>query len=162
MEKKRIYFKSQDRLSDFIEQKEKAIKEKRQTVQWERHRNSDWRSRKSLLKQLRSSPESPNKPVKQEKKSDHEVLIIKENAELTEFTNGNELPENLKHNFYEIANLGDGISLKNIKKKEFLGCNHCSKENFAGGLLADDVGYTTQLLYFIEWHSQRTMVTNLT
>ncbi len=152
---KRIYFKSQDRLSDFIEQKEKAIKEKRQTVQWEDTEIPIDEAEK-FIKTAKKQFESPNKPVKQEKKSDHEVLIIKENAELTEFTNGNELPENLKHNFYEIANLGDGISLKEHQKEGISWLQSLFKENFAGGLLADDMGLgkTLQLLYFIEWHSQ--------
>ena len=152
---KRIYFKSQERLSDFIEQKEKAIKEKRQTVQWDDTEIPIDEAEK-FIKTAKKQFESPNKPVKQEKKSDHEVLIIKENAELTEFTNGNELPENLKHNFYEIANLGDGISLKEHQKEGISWLQSLFKENFAGGLLADDMGLgkTLQLLYFIEWHSQ--------
>ena len=32
---KKIYFKTPEKLNDFIEQKEKAIKEKKQTVEWE-------------------------------------------------------------------------------------------------------------------------------
>lgn len=152
---KRIYFKSQEKLSDFIEQKEKAIKEKKQTVQWEDTEIPIDEAEK-FIKTAKKQFENPNKPVKQENRSDHEVLIIKENAELTEFTNGNELPENLKHNFYEISNLRDGISLKEHQKEGISWLQSLFKENFAGGLLADDMGLgkTLQLLYFIEWHSQ--------
>ena len=152
---KRIYFKSQERLSDFIEQKENAIKEKKQFVQWE-DTEIPIEEAEKFIKTAKRQFENPNKPVKQERQTEHEVLIIKENAELTEFSNGNELPENLKHNFYEIPNLGNGISLKEHQKEGISWLQSLFKENFAGGLLADDMGLgkTLQLLYFIEWHSQ--------
>ena len=152
---KRIYFKSPERLSDFIEQKEKAVKEKKQTVQWE-ETEIPIEDAEKFIKTAKKQFENPNKPVKQEKKTDHEVLIIKENAELTEFSNGNELPENLKHNFYEISNLENSISLMEHQKEGISWLQSLFKENFAGGLLADDMGLgkTLQLLYFIEWHCQ--------
>ena len=152
---KRIYFKSPERLSDFIEQKEKAVKEKKQTVQWE-DTEIPIEDAEKFIKTAKKQFENPNKPVKQEKKTDHEVLIIKENAELTEFSNGNELPENLKHNFYEISNLENSISLMEHQKEGISWLQSLFKGNFAGGLLADDMGLgkTLQLLYFIEWHSQ--------
>ena len=152
---KRIYFKSPERLSDFIEQKEKAVKEKKQTVQWE-DTEIPIEDAEKFIKTAKKQFENPNKPVKQEKKTDHEVLIIKENAELTEFSNSNELPENLKHNFYEISNLDSEISLMEHQKEGISWLQSLFKENFAGGLLADDMGLgkTLQLLYFIEWHCQ--------
>jgi HJR/Mrr/RecB family endonuclease len=152
---KRIYFKSPERLSDFIEQKEKAVKERKQSVQWEEI-EIPIEDAEKFIKTAKKQFENPNKPVKQEKKTDHEVLIIKENAELTEFSNGNELPANLKHNFYEISNLENSISLMEHQKEGISWLQSLFKENFAGGLLADDMGLgkTLQLLYFIEWHSQ--------
>lgn len=152
---KRIYFKSPEKLSNFIEQKEKAVKEKKQTVQWE-DTEIPIEEAEKFIKTAKKQFENPNKPVKQEKKTDHEVLIIKENAELTEFSNGNELPDNLKHNFSEISNLDNGISLMEHQKEGISWLQSLFKENFAGGLLADDMGLgkTLQLLYFIEWHSQ--------
>jgi HJR/Mrr/RecB family endonuclease len=152
---KRIYFKSLERLSDFIEQKEKAVKEKKETVQWEES-EIPIEDAEKFIQTAKKQFENPNKPVKQEKKTDHEVLIIKENAELTEFSNNNELPENLKHNFYEISNLDNRISLMEHQKEGISWLQSLFKGNFAGGLLADDMGLgkTLQLLYFIEWHSQ--------
>lgn len=152
---KRIYFKSQEKLSDFIKQKENAVREKKQTVQWE-DTEIPLEEAEKFIKTAKKQFENPNKPVKQEKKTDHEVLIIKENAELTEFSNGNELPENLKDNFYCISNLENGIALKEHQKKGISWLQSLFKENFAGGLLADDMGLgkTLQLLYFIEWHCQ--------
>jgi len=152
---KKIYFKTTEKLNDFIEQKEKAVKEKKHTVEWENAEIPIDEAEK-FIKTAKKQFETPNKPVKQEKKTDNEVLIIKENAELTEFSNGNELPENLKHSFYEIPNLNNGISLKEHQKEGVSWLQSLYKENFAGGLLADDMGLgkTLQLLYFIEWHSQ--------
>jgi SNF2 family DNA or RNA helicase/HJR/Mrr/RecB family endonuclease len=152
---KRIYFKSPERLSDFIEQKEKAVKENKQTVLWE-ETEIPIEDAEKFIKNAKKQFENTNKPVKREKDTDHEVLIIKENAELTEFSNGNELPENLKHNFYEIANLENSISLMAHQKEGISWLQSLFKENFAGGLLADDMGLgkTLQLLYFIEWHCQ--------
>lgn len=152
---KKIYFKTPEKLNGFIEQKEKAIKEKKRTVEWE-NVEIPIEDAEKFIRAAKKQFENPNKPIKQEKKSDHEVLIIKENAELTEFSNGNELPENLKHSFYEIPNLNNGISLKEHQKEGISWLQSLFKENFAGGLLADDMGLgkTLQLLYFIEWHSQ--------
>lgn len=152
---KRIYIKSPEKLSDFIEQKEKAVKEKKQTVQWE-ETEIPIEDAEKFIKIAKKQFEHPNKPVKQENKTDHEVLIIKENAEITEFSNGNELPTNLKHNFYEVTNLENKISLMEHQKEGISWLQSLFKENLAGGLLADDMGLgkTLQLLYFIEWHSQ--------
>ena len=152
---KKIYFKTPEKLNDFIVQKENAVKEKKKTVEWENAEIPIEDAEKFIIT-AKKQFEHPDKPVKQDKKTDLEVLIIKENAELTEFTNGNELPDNLKHNFYEITNLETGISLKEHQREGISWLQSLYKENFAGGLLADDMGLgkTLQLLYFIEWHSQ--------
>ena len=152
---KRIYFKSHERLSEFIEQKEKAVKGMKLTVQWEETEISIEDAEK-FIKTAKKQFENPNKPVLKDGQTDLEVLIIKENAELTEFSNGNELPDNLKHNFYEISNLENSISLMDHQKEGISWLQSLFKENFAGGLLADDMGLgkTLQLLYFIEWHFQ--------
>ncbi len=152
---KKIYFKTPEKLNDFIEQKEKAINEKKQTVVWE-NAEIPIEDAVKFIKIAKKQFENPRKPIKHEKQTDHEVLIIKENAELTEFSNGNELPENLKHSFYEIPNLKNNITLKEHQKEGVSWLQSLFKENFAGGLLADDMGLgkTLQLLYFIEWHSQ--------
>lgn len=152
---KRIYFKSQEKLSDFIEQKEKAVNDKRSTFEWE-NIEIPIEAAEQFITTAKKQFENPTKPVKKENNSDHEVLIIKENAELTEFTNSNELPDNLKHSFYEISNLEVGVSLKEHQREGISWLQSLFKENFAGGLLADDMGLgkTLQLLYFIEWHSQ--------
>jgi len=152
---KKIYFKTLEKLNDFIEQKEKAIKEKKQTFKWENAEIPISEAEK-LINPAKKQFKNPNNLIKQDKKIDYEVLIIKENAELTEFSNTNKLPENLKHNFYEILNLNNNIILKEHQREGVSWLQSLLKENFAGGLLADDMGLgkTLQILYFIEWHSQ--------
>lgn len=152
---KKIYFKTLEKLNDFIEQKEKAIKEKKQTFKWENAEIPIDEAEK-LINPAKKQFENPNNLIKQDNKTDYEVLIIKENAELTEFSNTNEFPENLKHNFYEIPNLNNDIILKEHQREGVSWLQSLFKENFVGGLLADDMGLgkTLQILYFIEWHSQ--------
>lgn len=152
---KRLYFPSPEKLYAFIEQKEKAIKENKLIVHWE-NTEIPIEDAERFIQTAKKQFENQNKPVKQEKKTDNEVLIIKENAELTEFINGNELPEHLRHHFYKIPNLNTGISLKEHQKEGVSWLQSLFKEKFAGGLLADDMGLgkTLQLLYFIEWHCQ--------
>ena len=152
---KRIYFKSHEKLSDFIAQKVQAVKEMKETLNWE-NTEIPIEEAEKFIRTAKKQFENPFKPLKQEKKSDQEVLIIKENAELTEYTNGHELPDNFKHNFYSISNLDIGITLKEHQKEGISWLQALFKENFTGGLLADDMGLgkTLQLLYFLEWHSQ--------
>ena len=153
---KRIFFKTSDKLLDFIEQKEKAVKNGQKIVQWE-DVEIPLEDAEKFIHVAKQQFENPKTPVKSEKKSDTEVLIIKENAELTEFTNGNELPEQLQHKFSKIDNLTDGISLKDHQREGISWLQSLFKEKLGGGLLADDMGLgkTLQLLYFIEWHSQQ-------
>src|SRR5690606_21684263 len=89
---KKIYFKTPQRLNEFIEKKENAIKNNKQTVEWE-NAEIPIEDAENFIKSAKKQFENPNKPIKQDKKTDHEVLIIKENAELTEFSNANKLPE---------------------------------------------------------------------
>ncbi|MCF8448191.1 MAG: restriction endonuclease [Bacteroidia bacterium] len=152
---KKIFFKTHTKLNSFIEQKEEAKKRGAKTVEWENVEIPIDEAEK-FIAIAKKQFENQNEPIKQDKKTENEVLIIKENAELTEFTNGNELPESLKHNFYEIGNLVEGINLMEHQKEGVSWLQSLCKGNFAGGLLADDMGLgkTLQLLYFIEWHSQ--------
>ena len=152
---KRIYFKSPDRLSDFIEQKEKAVRENKQTVQWE-ETEIPIEDAEKFIKTAKKQFENPNKPVKQEKKTDHEVLIIKENAELTEFIQKGELLNRFNLTYSSIDNLSAGLELKKHQMAGVAWLQTLLKEKQPGGLLADDMGLgkTLQILYFIEWHHQ--------
>lgn len=152
---KKIYFKTPEKLNDFIEQKEKAIKEKKQTVEWE---NAEIRieDAEKFIKTAEQQFKNPNRPIKQEKKTDHEVLIIKENAELTEFIQSGELFNKFNLKYSAINNLSDGLELKKHQMGGVAWLQTLIKEKQPGGLLADDMGLgkTLQLLYLIEWHCQ--------
>lgn len=152
---KRIYFKSPERLSDFIEQKEKALKEKKQTVIWE-ETEIPIEDAEKFIKTAKKQFENPNKPVKREQNTDHEVLIIKENAELTEFIQKGELLNRFNLTYSSIENLSAGLELKKHQMGGVAWLQTLLKEKQPGGLLADDMGLgkTLQLLYFLEWHHQ--------
>ena len=151
----RIYFKSQERLADFIEQKEKAVRENKQTVQWESS-EIPIEDAEKFIKTAKKQFENPNKPVKREQNTDHEVLIIKENAELTEFIQKGELLNKFNLTYSSIDNLSEGLELKKHQMGGVAWLQTLLKEKQPGGLLADDMGLgkTLQLLYFIEWHHQ--------
>jgi HJR/Mrr/RecB family endonuclease len=152
---KKIFFKSPDKLSDFIQQYEIASKDNKNSFEWE-NVEIPMDKANDLIKSAKRQFESPSQPIKKEKLADIEVLIIKENAEILEYVNTHELPETLKHNFSEISNLRNDIELKDHQKEGISWLQSLYKEQLSGGLLADDMGLgkTLQLLYFIEWHSQ--------
>ena len=152
---KKIYFKSVDVLRDFICQKEKAVGEQKQTLQWE-NIEIPIEEAENFIKIAKGQFANPHNPIRKENQREQEVLIIKENAELTEFFNSNKSPKKLIHSFCEISNLISGINLKEHQKEGVAWLQSLIKEKCSGCLLADDMGLgkTLQLLYFIEWHSQ--------
>ena len=153
---KRIYLKTPEKLSAFIEEKENAVKSNKTTVTWEDVEIPILEA-ENLIKTAKRQFENPKEPLKRsERNSENEVLIIKENAELTEFTQNVNSPENINHTFSEIDNLFSGINLKTHQVEGISWLQTLHKENLSGCLLADDMGLgkTLQLLYFIEWHSK--------
>lgn len=153
---KRIYLKTPEKLSAFIEEKENAVKSNKTTVTWEDVEIPILEA-ENLIKIAKRQFENPKEPLnRNERNSEIEVLIIKENAELTEFTQNVNAPENINHSFSEIDNLFSGINLKTHQVEGISWLQTLHKENLSGCLLADDMGLgkTLQLLYFIEWHSK--------
>lgn len=153
---KRIYIKTAEKLTAFIEVKENAVKSNKTTVTWEDVEIPIIEAEK-LIKTAKRQFENPNEPVtRTDRKPENEVLIIKENAELTEFIQNVNSPENINHSFSEIDSLCSGINLKTHQVEGISWLQTLQKENLSGCLLADDMGLgkTLQLLYFIEWHSK--------
>lgn len=153
---KRIYLKSLDQLSDFIVSKEKAVKDGMNSVNWE---NVDIpiMDAENLITNAKRQFKNPKQPIKPENgQPENEVLIIKENAEHTEFVQNSEVPESIIHSFSEIDNLEKGITLKEHQTEGISWLQTMHKQNLSGCLLADDMGLgkTLQLLYFVEWHSK--------
>lgn len=97
-----------------------------------------------------------NSPIDKDQK---QVLIIEENIELNGYftENGNAIEE-IEHKLYEINNLRSDFSLKDHQKEGVAWLQSLYENQFSGALLADDMGLgkTLQLLYFIEWHAQKT------
>lgn len=153
---KRIYLKTPEKLSAFIEEKENAVKSNKKTVMWEDVEIPILEA-ETLIKTAKRQFENPKEPLnRNERNSENEVLIIKENAELTEFIQNVNSPDNINHSFSEIDNLFSGIYLKTHQVEGISWLQTLHKENLSGCLLADDMGLgkTLQLLYFIEWHSK--------
>ena len=72
------YIVNIEKLSDFIEQKEKAIKEGKKNVQWE-DVEIPLEDAEKFIKTAKKQFENPKVPVKREEPDQKEVLIIKEN-----------------------------------------------------------------------------------
>lgn len=98
----------------------------------------------------------PNKPAfTQEQAAAENVLIIKENADILEYS-PTIIPNNeLRHTFSAIKNLNPAIELKSHQIEGIAWLQSIMKD-YPGCLLADDMGLgkTLQLLYLIEWHTQ--------
>lgn len=153
---KRIYLKTLDKLSDFIDSKDKAVKDGMQSVNWE-NVEIPISDAEILISNAKKQFKNPKQPIKPEKSfKENEVLIIKENAEHTEFIQNSETPDSIIHSFSEIDNLEKGITLKEHQTEGISWLQTLHKQNLSGCLLADDMGLgkTLQLLYFIEWHSK--------
>lgn len=153
--RKRIFLKTPEKLIAFIEEKEKAVKSNRTTINWEDFEIPIIEA-EILINTANRQFENPKEPItRADRNKENEVLIIKENAELTEYIKNGNSPKNINHSFSEIDNLYPGISLKAHQVEGISWLQTLHKENMGGGLLADDMGLgkTLQILYFIEWHS---------
>ena len=98
----------------------------------------------------------PRKPIfTKEEAAFEDVLIIKENADILEYSQTIVPTTEIVHNFYSIANLIPTIHLKSHQIEGIAWLQSLIKD-YPGCLLADDMGLgkTLQLLYFIEWHAQ--------
>lgn len=152
---KRIHIKSEQELQNFqraiLEANEQGLKD----VDWGDIRIPLHDARRIYLladKQIHR-PDEPAVSPEQAKKDD--VLIIKENAEILEYTKTIKPIKDFVHKFYSIKNLNPSIELKN-HQKEGIAWLQSLVDVQPGCLLADDMGLgkTLQLLYLIEWHSQ--------
>jgi SNF2 family DNA or RNA helicase/HJR/Mrr/RecB family endonuclease len=153
---KRIHFKTPVELDEFEAEKKTAQKIGRKSFEW-KGTDIPIDDAEKFIRIAKKQFENPKEPVnKREKLNEDEILIIKENAELTEYVEGIEQPTTINHSFTQIGNLSSFIDLKEHQVEGIAWLQTLQKENLGGCLLADDMGLgkTLQLLYFIEWHSQ--------
>ena len=119
----------------------------------------------SIIENAQTQLNNPKRPIttteKEERKSDSEtrVLIIKENAEENEYFEEVSIVDNVRYKFQEINNLAADIQLKDHQRDGVAWLQTLSIDPYSlpGVLLADDMGLgkTLQVLYFIEWFSQK-------
>lgn len=153
---KRIHFKTPVELDEFETEKKAAASGGRQSFEWN-GANIPVEEAERFIRVARKQFENPKEPAKNKANPpEDEVLIIKENAELLEYSEGNGKHTAINHNFSKIGNLNSFIALKEHQIEGISWLQTLQKEKFGGCLLADDMGLgkTLQLLYFIEWHSQ--------
>lgn len=153
---KRILFKTPVELDEFIEVKQIAKTSGKKSFEWAGVEIPVDDAEK-FIRIADKQFENPKEPTaKKQKQNEDEVLIIKENAELTEYVQGNGQLSSIEHRLSKIENLSPIICLKKHQEEGISWLQTLQRENFCGCLLADDMGLgkTLQLLYFIEWHSQ--------
>jgi SNF2 family DNA or RNA helicase len=153
---KRIFIKTAEELDKLINTVETSLKGGLDTINWE-DQEIPIRVAEDIIAISKPQIKNPKKPIDVSKiKTELEVLIIKENAELTDFVQFTERLINIDHTFSKIDNLNANLKLKNHQTEGISWLQSLQKMNLSGCLLADDMGLgkTLQLLYFIEWHCQ--------
>ena len=153
---KKIHFKTPVELAEFETERDIATKAGKSHFNYKNEQVSVEDADK-IVSIATKQFENPKEPiVKETSTNSDEVLIIKENADLLEYTENNQNPEYLRHSFFNIENLVAPIELKEHQIEGVAWLQSLFRENLNGCLLADDMGLgkTLQLLYFIEWHAQ--------
>lgn len=153
---KKIFFRTPAELNEFVAVKKITETNGKKSFEWdgtEIYIDDAEKFIQIAIKQF----ENQNYPVgNNQKQNEQEVLIIIENAELTEYVQGNGQLSNISHSFSKIKNLVPSIKLKDHQIEGISWLQTLQNKKFCGCLLADDMGLgkTLQMLYFIEWHAQ--------
>jgi SNF2 family DNA or RNA helicase/HJR/Mrr/RecB family endonuclease len=153
---KRIHFKTPEQLENFENQRNEAIKRGDTHFTYKGEEIST-EGAVQIIDIAKRQFADPKKPIdKGETPLPENVLIIKENADLLEYSENNETPFEITHTFYSINNLKPSISLKNHQKEGVAWLQSLYNKSLSGCLLADDMGLgkTLQILFFLEWHAQ--------
>jgi hypothetical protein len=151
----RIYLKNKSELAEFEKARNIAFSEKATTIIWQK-KELPIAEADGLIQIARKQFETPEVAIDSDTEVNGcKVLIIKENAELTEYSQALPLL-NKKHSFAAIDNLSAKIQLKDHQIDGVAWLQSLYINGASGCLLADDMGLgkTLQLLYFIEWHAQ--------
>ena len=105
-----------------------------------------------------ASPEQPIEPGAEQKDDGRKVLIIKDNAEETDFAVKKEdIEKSDKYTLYKDMFLNAAFQLKPHQEEGVAWLQHLYQCKASGCLMADDMGLgkTLQILYFIDWHSRK-------
>lgn len=153
---KRIYLKTEADVKAFIHLKDEAVLNNKNFIVWE-EQEIPLQHAETVIHIAQKQFESPKKPISLEPDLiEKNVLIIKENAEYTEFSQVTTSPASIDHTLYTVQNLAKNLTLKDHQKEGIAWLQNLYLNDLSGSLLADDMGLgkTLQLLYFIEWHAQ--------
>jgi len=154
---KKIRFKTKVELAEFKDKRDDAIKNGGSNFIYKDEEIAVDAAEK-IIDTAEKQFNNPKEPfIKHTKKNEKgEVLIIKENADLLEYTEQNKSPVKIEHKLYQVDNLKRNISLKTHQEEGIAWLQALHKKQLSGCLLADDMGLgkTLQILYFIEWHCQ--------
>lgn len=153
---KRIYFKTEADVKAFTHLKEEAALNSKNFIVWE-DQEIPLQYAQIVIDIAQKQFETPQKPISLDTELiEKNVLIIKENAEFTEFSLLTTSPASINHTLYTVQNLAKNLKLKEHQKEGIAWLQNLYLNDLSGSLLADDMGLgkTLQLLYFIEWHSQ--------
>ncbi len=153
----RIFIRNEEQLTSLKKARELALSQLSVEVDWENIKIPINEVEK-LIEVASQQLLKKKAPVSMDIHSEIEVLIIKENAELTEFM---ELEENssqqeMSYLFSDVKNLSLDIKLKEHQIEGVAWMQSLVRKNLKGCLLADDMGLgkTLQILYFIEWFNE--------
>lgn len=159
-----LSIKNQKELDQIKELKDESIKDGKNSILF-KGENIDLKSIESIIENAQSQINNPQKPITNSKleneknETQNKVLIIKENAEENEYTEFRRNDSEVTFSFQQITNLSNSIQLKEHQKEGISWLQTLSSPpySFPGVLLADDMGLgkTLQVLYFIEWFSQK-------
>lgn len=108
-------------------------------------------------KQLRN-PKRPVAVDENQTDDSRKVLIIKENAEDTEFSvKEGVIERGDKYTLFKDPYLHENFQLKSHQEEGVAWLQHLYKSKASGCLMADDMGLgkTLQILYLIDWHSRK-------
>lgn len=151
----RLAIKSQEELDELKEAITKSSEIGRDIVDF-RDTDIDIEDARYLADIAERQLKSPKKPI--EEKSGKHVLIIEENAEVLGYEAKLGLIETgSRYTLFTNQRLADSFSLKEHQQQGVAWLQHLYKSKASGCLMADDMGLgkTLQVLYFIDWHSQR-------
>ncbi|MCF2657826.1 DEAD/DEAH box helicase [Parabacteroides distasonis] len=107
-------------------------------------------------KQLRN-PQGPIQTDENKIDESRKILIIKDNAEKTDFAVQNRIIERTdRYTLFKDPFLDTKYTLKSHQEEGVAWLQHLYQNNVSGCLIADDMGLgkTLQILYFIDWHSR--------
>ncbi len=153
---KRVVIDTIEKLNEFKEKLEEAEKTNKNYVKYE-DEEIPLDEARTIIKVAEKQLANPKRQLDIDDETlKKEVLIIKENAEILEYSEFTDQNITSTQKFEEITNLKRHIALKNHQKEGVTWLQFLYGK-VKGCLLADDMGLgkTLQVLYFIEWHCQK-------